>query len=98
MGSYFVGDRAAVTALLRAARLLREAGQRPVEDGYLVFTTNEEIGGVGGCYATAGLPGTLTLAWRSGLPSRSTRPASPAVRSSATTTPCVSTTRTSPSG
>ena len=36
--------------------------------------------------------------WRLGRPSRSTRPASPAVRSSATATPCVSTTRTSPTG
>jgi putative aminopeptidase FrvX len=27
-----------------------------------VFTTNEEIGGVGGSYASAALPGTLTLA------------------------------------
>jgi putative aminopeptidase FrvX len=29
---------------------------------YLVFTTNEEIGGVGGSYASATLPGTLTIA------------------------------------
>jgi putative aminopeptidase FrvX len=62
IGSYFMDDRAAVTALLRAARLLRERGQRPAEDAYLVFTTNEEIGGVGGSYASATLPGNLTLA------------------------------------
>ncbi|MFZ1176729.1 MAG: M20/M25/M40 family metallo-hydrolase [Mycobacterium sp.] len=62
VGSYFLDDRAAVTALLHAARLLRERGQRPPDDVYLVFTTNEEIGGVGGCYASATLPGTLTLA------------------------------------
>ena len=62
VGSYFLDDRAAVTALLRAARLLHEGAQRPAEDVYLVFTTNEEVGGVGGCYATATLPGTLTLA------------------------------------
>lgn len=62
VGAYFLDDRAAVTALLRAARLLHDGGQRPAEDVYLVFTTNEEIGGVGGCYATATLPGTLTLA------------------------------------
>ena len=32
------------------------------QDAYLVFTTNEEIGGVGGTYASATLPGTLTIA------------------------------------
>lgn len=62
VGCYFLDDRAAVTALLKAARVLRERGQRPVDDVYLVFTTNEEIGGVGGSYASAALPGTLTLA------------------------------------
>ncbi|OBH96936.1 M42 family metallopeptidase [Mycobacterium scrofulaceum] len=62
LGCYFLDDRAAVTALLRAARVLRERGQRPVDDVYLVFTTNEEIGGVGGTYASGSLPGTLTLA------------------------------------
>jgi putative aminopeptidase FrvX len=61
-GAYFLDDRAAVTALLCAARMLRERGQRPVDDVYLVFTTNEEIGGVGGSYASAALPGTLTVA------------------------------------
>ncbi|OBB70054.1 M42 family metallopeptidase [Mycobacterium sp. 852014-50255_SCH5639931] len=62
LGCYFLDDRAAVTALLRAAAQLRERGQRPVDDVYLVFTTNEEIGGVGGTYASGSLPGTLTLA------------------------------------
>ena len=62
VGAYFLDDRAAVTALLRAARLLREDGQRLADDVYLVLTTNEEIGGVGGSYASATLPGTLTLA------------------------------------
>jgi putative aminopeptidase FrvX len=62
LGAYFLDDRAAVTALLRAARLLRGREQRPTHDVYLVFTTNEEIGGVGGVYASAALPGTLTLA------------------------------------
>ena len=62
VGAYFLDDRAAVTALLRAARLLRDRGQPPANDVYLVFTTNEEIGGVGGSYASATLPGTLTLA------------------------------------
>ena len=62
VGAYFLDDRAAVTALLRAARLLRESEQRPAEDAYFVFTTDEEIGGVGGCYTSATLPGRLTLA------------------------------------
>lgn len=62
LGSYFLDDRAAVTALLRAARELSSGGRRPAEDVYVVFTTNEEIGGVGGSYASASLPGTLTLA------------------------------------
>ncbi len=61
VGCYFLDDRAAVTALLTAARLLRERGQRPADDVYVVFTTNEEVGGVGGSYASATLPGTLTL-------------------------------------
>lgn len=62
VGAYFLDDRAAVTALLLAARQLRERGQRPADDVYLVFTTNEEVGGVGGTYASATLPGDLTLA------------------------------------
>jgi putative aminopeptidase FrvX len=62
LGCYFMDDRAAVVALLRAARLLRQRGQRPAGDVYFVLTTNEEIGGVGGSYASRTLPGTLTLA------------------------------------
>jgi putative aminopeptidase FrvX len=62
VGAYFLDDRAAVTALLRAARLLHEHGKRPTDDVYLAFTTNEEVGGIGGSYASASLPGTLTLA------------------------------------
>jgi putative aminopeptidase FrvX len=62
VGCYFLDDRAAVTALLHAARLLRERGERPADDVYVVFSTNEEIGGVGGSYASASLRGTLTLA------------------------------------
>ena len=62
LGCYFMDDRAAVTVLLQAARLFRERGQRPAADTYFVFTTNEEIGGVGGSYASRTLPGELTLA------------------------------------
>lgn len=60
IGCYFMDDRAPLTVLLEAARRLRQ--QRPAGDVYLVFTTNEEIGGVGGSYASRTLPGTLTLA------------------------------------
>lgn len=62
LGSYFMDDRASVTALLQAARVLRERGERPAADAYFVFTTNEEIGGVGATYASRTLPGDLTLA------------------------------------
>jgi putative aminopeptidase FrvX len=62
LGCYFMDDRAAVTASLQAARLLREREQRPAADVYFVFTTNEEVGGVGGAYASRTLPGSLTLA------------------------------------
>jgi putative aminopeptidase FrvX len=62
LGCYFLDDRAPVTAALLAARALRERGERPNRDVYLVFTTNEEIGGVGGAYASRTLPDGLTLA------------------------------------
>jgi putative aminopeptidase FrvX len=99
VGSYFVDDRAAVTALLRAARLLRDSGHQPAEDAHLVFTTNEEIGGVGGSYASATLPGTLTVALEVG-------PTEQEYGTSITGGPivgysdalCVCTTRTSPTG
>jgi putative aminopeptidase FrvX len=62
IGSYFMDDRAPVTALLQAARMLRDRDERPQSDVYLVLTTNEEIGGVGGAYASRTVPGDLTLA------------------------------------
>jgi putative aminopeptidase FrvX len=62
LGCYFLDDRAAVTALLQVARILRERDQLPAGDVYFVFTTNEEIGGVGGSYASRTLPGDLVLA------------------------------------
>lgn len=62
VGCYFMDDRAAVLALLMVARRLKEAGRRPAGDLYLVFTTNEEIGGVGAAHACRILPGDLTLA------------------------------------
>jgi putative aminopeptidase FrvX len=62
LASYFIDDRAAVTALLQVMRRLREGAHRPAADVYAVFTTNEEIGGVGGSYASRTLPGDLTIA------------------------------------
>nr|WP_090340536.1 M20/M25/M40 family metallo-hydrolase [Mycolicibacterium malmesburyense]CRL69901.1 glutamyl aminopeptidase, M42 family protein [Mycolicibacterium malmesburyense] len=62
LGCYFMDDRAAVTALLGVAGRLAPDEGRPARDTYLVFTTSEEIGGVGGSYASRTLPGDLTLA------------------------------------
>jgi putative aminopeptidase FrvX len=62
LGCYFMDDRAPVVALLEAARRLQESQRRPAGDAYLVFTTNEEIGGIGGSYASKHLPGDVTLA------------------------------------
>src|SRR5690349_402068 len=62
LGCYFMDDRAAVTALLQTARRLHSQLEPPAGDVYLVFTTNEEIGGVGGSYASRCLPGDLTIA------------------------------------
>jgi putative aminopeptidase FrvX len=62
LGCYFMDDRAPVVALLEAARRLWESARRPAGDVYFVFTTNEEIGGIGGSYASRTLPGDVTLA------------------------------------
>jgi putative aminopeptidase FrvX len=62
LGCYFIDDRAAVTALLQLARQLSEHESRLPADVYLVFTTNEEISGAGGSYASRTLPGDLTVA------------------------------------
>ncbi|PRY41164.1 putative aminopeptidase FrvX [Geodermatophilus tzadiensis] len=62
VGSYFLDDRAALTTLVLAARLLREDGGRPPGDVYLVATTSEEMGGIGAAYASRTLPGDLTVA------------------------------------
>lgn len=61
LGCYFLDDRAAVTALLMCAAEL-SSGPAPTGDVYFVFTVNEELGGLGGTYASRTLPGELTLA------------------------------------
>ena len=62
LGGYFMDDRPAITALLQAARRLSQHDGGPAGDVYFVVTTNEEIGGVVGSYASRSLPGDLTLA------------------------------------
>ncbi|MGY1685293.1 M42 family metallopeptidase [Geodermatophilus sp. SYSU D00867] len=59
VGGYFLDDRAALTALVGAARLLRG---RPHGDVHLVATTSEEMGGIGASHAARTLPGDLTVA------------------------------------
>ena len=61
LGCYFMDDRALVVALLNAAQSLKEKGSRPPNDVYIVFTTCEEVGGLGGSYASRTLPGHVTL-------------------------------------
>ena len=61
LGCYFMDDRALVVALLDVARELRERSSRPPNDVYVVFTTSEEVGGLGGSYASRTLPGHVTL-------------------------------------
>lgn len=98
VGAYFLDDRAAVTALLKAARELRERDRRPADDVYLVFTTNEEIGGVGVPTPAPPCPATSRWLWKSVPPSANTPRAWRADRSSATATRCAFTTKTSPTG
>lgn len=62
VGSYFLDDRAALTALIAAVRLLQRDRRRPPADVYLVCTTGEELGGLGASYASRTLPGDVTLA------------------------------------
>ena len=62
LGCYFMDDRAPVAALLEVARALSARQQRPAGDVYVVFTTSEEVGGIGGTYASRTLPGDLTIA------------------------------------
>jgi putative aminopeptidase FrvX len=62
LGCYFMDDRALVAALLDVAHRLRSLEDRLPNDVYVVFTTNEEVGGLGGSYASRTLPGEVTLA------------------------------------
>lgn len=62
LGCYFMDDRASVTVLIETARRLHADNGRPPQDTYFVFTVSEEIGGVGGTFASRALPGEVTLA------------------------------------
>lgn len=62
LGAYFMDDRALITVALEATRLIHQRAQKPTRDVYFVFTTNEELGGIGGSYASRTLPGDLTIA------------------------------------
>jgi putative aminopeptidase FrvX len=62
LGCYFMDDRAAIAAMIQVARQLSELDDPLAGDVYMVFTANEELGGIGGSYASRALPGDLTLA------------------------------------
>ncbi|MDZ7883620.1 MAG: peptidase M42 [Mycobacterium sp.] len=62
IGGYFMDDRAPAAALLHAVRWLAEADRGLAGDLYVVFTCGEEVGGIGGSYASRTLPGDLTIA------------------------------------
>ncbi|MBS0637748.1 MAG: hypothetical protein JSS12_09565 [Verrucomicrobia bacterium] len=59
IGSYFLDNRAGIVACLLA---LKRRTKQPEQDIYFVATVQEEIGGVGACYAARTLPGDITLA------------------------------------
>jgi putative aminopeptidase FrvX len=60
VGSYFLDNRGGDCSAAGGARAGRE--RAAPGDAYVVFTTSEEIGGVGGSYASRTLAGELTLA------------------------------------
>jgi putative aminopeptidase FrvX len=62
LGSYFMDDRACLAAMLETARLLHQGDVRPARDVYFVCTVSEEIGGIGGTYASRTLAGEITVA------------------------------------
>lgn len=61
VGSYFIDNRAAVAVCLAVARELTRADPAP-GDVYFVFSTSEEMGGIGASYAARTLPGDITIA------------------------------------
>lgn len=62
VAGYFLDNRAAIATALIAINHLKEYGEKPARDIYLVATVSEEIGGNGACFASNTLPGEITLA------------------------------------
>jgi putative aminopeptidase FrvX len=62
LGCYFMDDRAAIAALIQVAQRLSDHHGPLAGDVYMVITANEEVGGIGGSYASRSLPGDLTIA------------------------------------
>lgn len=97
LGSYFMDDRALLVVLLSAVRALRQRPERPPQDVMFVCTVSEEVGGLGGSYASRALPGGRPWRW-SARPKANTAPLSQAGPSSATAMRSASTTRASRTG
>ncbi len=62
IAAYALDDKAAVAALLLAARMLRRSSRKPAQDTYLCMTSAEEPGCIGGLYAARSLPGDVVIA------------------------------------
>jgi putative aminopeptidase FrvX len=62
VAAYGLDDKASVAVLLLAARMMKEAGQRPSRDTYLCLTSAEETGIAGAPFAARTLPGDTAIA------------------------------------
>ncbi|MBM3497584.1 MAG: M42 family metallopeptidase [Armatimonadetes bacterium] len=62
VAAYALDDKAAVAALLLAARMLKQSNRKPKQDTYFCLTSAEEPGCVGGIYAARSLPGDIVIA------------------------------------
>ncbi|MGQ9730233.1 MAG: M42 family metallopeptidase [Candidatus Zipacnadales bacterium] len=62
VAGYALDDKAAVAALILAARLLKRARRKPLQDTYFCMTSAEEPGISGAAYAARTLPGDVVIA------------------------------------
>lgn len=62
IGGYFMDNRAAIVTALAMLARLREAGQQPAHDLYVVMSAREELGGCGAAFAARDLPGDTSIA------------------------------------
>ena len=62
VAAHFLDDRAPMTAVLDAARRVRERRAKLAQDVWFVFTTLEEESNAGAMYAASRLPGDTTIA------------------------------------